>query len=267
MYGPTPERLALAKRVNELVSEGFTRSAIAEQLEISTSYVYDLRRDPDGSKARARKDKYRGVCDLCGNPTCGSGGPAVAPSTCWTCANTLNHENRYWTRETIIAAFKEFERRTGRPPTAFARHHPPSQTKRFSPERLAEIKENEEAGKALPNASMVYREMGSWSAALLAAGMQPTPGGSSSHRTSFYRTEASIAVLSLLYLGPKTLRKLSEARGVRGSSTVAIVGRLNKLGMVAALRDERQRGKGVRAKIYRLTEKGVMELERAWTDG
>lgn len=90
--GPTQERLRKAARISELRASGlsYKEIAIAATEEfgtpVSMSTVGNLLIDPDGRKARARKDSYGGRCVDCGGPTTGSNGRAKAPTRCRRCA-------------------------------------------------------------------------------------------------------------------------------------------------------------------------------------
>lgn len=119
VIGPTEERLELAGRVRVLRDdEGLLYREIMEQLGISHSYAQALYTDPDGSKARARKDRYAGTCVDCGAPTCGSDGPDVPPERCWRCRKILERDSKFWTREVVIDAIRRFADDNGRPPLA-----------------------------------------------------------------------------------------------------------------------------------------------------
>lgn len=85
--GATAERLALAARASELREQGLMIREIAELLGISRSYAGGLLTDPDGSRDRARKASYSGVCADCGFPTSGSDGAALAPGRCIWCTS------------------------------------------------------------------------------------------------------------------------------------------------------------------------------------
>lgn len=175
-------RADLASRATRLRAAGLLQRQIADELNISRTYAQQLLDDPDGAKARARKDSYRGVCEACGARTDGSNGPANAPKLCDTCARRKQHEERYWTPERIIEAFREFEQAAGRPPGAADAAIPvaPSARRRLSAERIAE---GLRYGRLLPSNVIVAREFGGWRQALAAAGMPAGPAGSPGHRT------------------------------------------------------------------------------------
>lgn len=117
--GPTEARRALAARAQQLYAEGKLQREIADILGISRSYAAALTsEDPLGEKARARKDRYRGVCEDCGAPTDGSSGPNSTPSFCSPCSHARQKADKVWTREAVIDAIQRFHTAHGRPPTA-----------------------------------------------------------------------------------------------------------------------------------------------------
>lgn len=84
--GATTGRLELAVEARRLRDEGFSIRGIGDVLGCSRSYASELLNDPDGSKARARKDRYAGICVDCGGPTSGCEGRGPnAPQRCWAC--------------------------------------------------------------------------------------------------------------------------------------------------------------------------------------
>lgn len=182
--GATSERLAIAAVVKRLRDEdGLLWRQIAEQLEISRSYAQALYGDPDGAKARARKDSYAGVCVDCGGPTTGSEGRGPKrPRRCLDCRARYQHTDRHWVPEQIIATFLEFSEKVGRSPTVVDSHfRSPSIAAAISPERLAEA-QDAWALVQLPSHGTVVREFGSWPKAVAAAGLEPAPTGAPSHR-------------------------------------------------------------------------------------
>lgn len=171
--GPTPRRLELAGEVKRLRDEQIRRgeqswARIALDLGISPSYASELYVDPDGSRSRARKDRYSRSCPDCGDPMSGSDGLTGGPDYCADCAPA---HSRVWTRDVIIAAFQEFHREWGHAPSSnLGTILCPSQ--RGSAERLAEAAQNT---VRLPYHSVVKAEFGSWPAAIEAAGLSPLP--------------------------------------------------------------------------------------------
>jgi DNA-binding CsgD family transcriptional regulator len=74
-----PGRRERADEIEELAARGFRSDEIAEKLALARSTVNKYRRDPDGDRERARRERYRGRCRGCGRPTRGSDGPGRAP--------------------------------------------------------------------------------------------------------------------------------------------------------------------------------------------
>ena len=76
------EKVAMAQTLR---AEGLTNREIAGQMGVSIAAVKMWFWDTDGSKMKALREKYRGTCEKCGAPTCGSRGPAKAPRLCANC--------------------------------------------------------------------------------------------------------------------------------------------------------------------------------------
>lgn len=155
----------------------------AAMLGMSIGGYRGLVTDPDGSKQRARRETYKGVCERCGGETKCDGTKTPTTKYCRDCAEIVAHEERTWTPEAIIACFKEFYEVNGQVPTA---SDPmvanPSFRKKLSPERVAEA-EAMMARVRLPFPSAVRREFGTWKAAVESAGLEPAGnGGSPYHR-------------------------------------------------------------------------------------
>lgn len=147
-----------ARKARRLRNQGHTHKQIATQLGLSQSYVSTLLCDPTGSKDKQRKQSYGGTCQYCGARTDGSNGPRKAPRTCRTCKATQQHEQRYWTKQTIIDAIHRYAKTHGRPPTA---------------NEWLTNKNGQRHGRhgdGYPYAATVTREFGSWANAIEAAG-------------------------------------------------------------------------------------------------
>jgi hypothetical protein len=178
---PTPKRLALAAEVARYRKMGLTHREIAKLLGISRSYTSDLDVDPLGEKGAARKKRYGRPCPDCGDPMTGCNGPAGPhPERCERCERIRIHEDRYWTQERIVEALREFRRLIGKPPTSTDALHRGNNVisieERVSPERVKELRRA--AGLVrLPCMSAIYREFGSWDAAMRAAGLDPVGPG------------------------------------------------------------------------------------------
>lgn len=67
--GPRRTRAEWYATVKPMRDEGLTGLEIARRTGLSSTFVYELLGDPDGSKARARKDRNRKPCRECGAPT------------------------------------------------------------------------------------------------------------------------------------------------------------------------------------------------------
>lgn len=112
-------RADLAAQAAALRAQGLTYQRIADTLGISLSYACELMTDPDGAKAKARKDRYRGTCENCGARTDGSNGRRGAPKLCAACTKQRQHDERYWTQERIIQAIRDWTAaHDGEPPAA-----------------------------------------------------------------------------------------------------------------------------------------------------
>lgn len=175
-------RTEKAALIADLRRQGHTVPQIAARLGMTRGGVRNLINDPDGSKQRARRDRYRGTCSTCGARTDGSNG-RNAPTRCGPCTLQRQHDERGWTPTTILESFARFADVMGRPPASVdSQGLAPSIRAQLRPERLAEIHRARELGLTLPNYSVVHREFGSWPAALEAGGYPTNPGGRPKHR-------------------------------------------------------------------------------------
>lgn len=82
--------------------EGLTVPQIAALMGLSEGSIRAYLHDPDGSKAQAIKESYRGVCEVCGAATSGEG-PGRARPVCTRCAN---QDNGTWSPRRIHAALR-----------------------------------------------------------------------------------------------------------------------------------------------------------------
>jgi hypothetical protein len=100
MLGERERAAALARHYREV--EHLKVAEIAERLDrrpaTITAYLYD----PDGSKARAVKARYRGVCTSCGEPTWGSG-PGAHGVLCARCNGLASGK---WSKPMIEEALR-----------------------------------------------------------------------------------------------------------------------------------------------------------------
>lgn len=79
--------VALAHHYRDV--EGLSGRQIAERLGRSHATIRSYFYDPDGSKARAVKERYRGSCECCGQPTGGGDGPGRAKRRCPKCSRNV----------------------------------------------------------------------------------------------------------------------------------------------------------------------------------
>lgn len=150
------EKAAIAARLR---ARGYTIRQIADELGMSRTYADGLLKDPDGSKDRARKQKYRGKCQDCGGPTSYTKGGYA--KHCQECAKEHNGKS-YWNKERIVEAIQRFAEEHGRRP---------SSSEWLSP--TADQKKNTRFGKdGYPYATTVLYHFGSWANAIEAAGFE-----------------------------------------------------------------------------------------------
>lgn len=153
-----PTRIERARYARARLDAGDTYKQVAADMDLTVSGLKNLVYDPDGSKQKARRERYQGTCVDCGAKTDGSNGRANAPKRCAKCAADAQHDERYWTRETIIEAIKRFGREHGRAPVAtdwlYGKHGV--------------------NGSGYPWPGFLIREFGSWANGIEAAGF-PRP--------------------------------------------------------------------------------------------
>lgn len=110
-----PETIAKAQKMRQL---GHTYKEIAEAVGASPQTILfwcSPRQEELRKRERERKKKYTTPCIDCGGPT-GYGGKPT--SRCQRCRVIFEHENKRWTRETIIAAIQRWNDEFGSPPRA-----------------------------------------------------------------------------------------------------------------------------------------------------
>jgi hypothetical protein len=184
---------------------------IAELLGMGYKNMRGYLSDPDGSKQRRRRERYRRPCPDCGKPMDGSNGRASSPTSCADCTARKRHENRYWTRPRIIEAIQLWaEQNDGKPPK--------SQVWLALP-----------ASAGWPAVSNVQEEFGTWADGIRAAGLEPHAPG------VYERTDAHREAIKR---GKRRLHRIPLDRG--DLDTVAVtLEREAHIDRVAALAKQR----------------------------
>lgn len=209
--GATPERLERAREAARLRAGGLKLREIGARIGASPQMVSDLLLDPDGSRARARKDGYRGACRSCGARTSGSNGPAKAPDLC--------HPRRVWTREKAVAAIQAWAAEHGRPPGA------------------SEWQQKIDPPGSRPSSRMVQILFGTWNAGIAAAGFEPTPNGGYRRDGAAGLRPSSFDTLDVVRAhGPMTTIALAAALNVSYQAAHSRIGVLRRRGLVARRR-------------------------------
>lgn len=94
-------------RALEMRAKGVPAFMIMEKLGISDNTLYRWTHPEyaarQSAQGRARKDKYRGRCEVCGSPTDGSAGPGRAPRFCTHHEPRLKMKARRGTGPTQLA--------------------------------------------------------------------------------------------------------------------------------------------------------------------
>jgi transcriptional regulator len=171
-------------RVKALRDKGLTIREITSKTGLSRSYVTALISDPTGEKDRIRKNRYRQPCPglegkPCGRLMDGSNGRSKGPQHCAACQIEIQHAEKRWTRDAVIAAIQRWAAEYGRPPVATDWNH---------------------AGRpeGYPPATSVYRTstnpgapFAKWADAIEAAGFD-RPGIGGYERSSAQRLRVSI---------------------------------------------------------------------------
>lgn len=160
------EKVAL---IRKYVEAGYAHADIASVLGCSRKTVQHLLNDPTGAKARTRKARYGGRCEVCGAATDGSNGRAKAPKLCVTHSKRLGR-NKVWTREVLISTIRAFSDEFGRPP-AITDWNDFLAGQKGLHDRAERFRQRTD----WPSFSTVVREFGSWSAGIQAAGFEPRP--------------------------------------------------------------------------------------------
>jgi hypothetical protein len=150
--------VALAHHFRE--AEGLPIAQIAERLRRSPATVKAYFYDPTGQKARAVKARYVGVCRGCGAYTQPRNGKGDAYAYCKACHPGAI--KRRWTRELVLEAMRDWEKRYGRLPSSYdwSRTH----ARRRGGEALKRLNQG-----TWPPASVMGQLFGGWAAAREAA--------------------------------------------------------------------------------------------------
>jgi hypothetical protein len=173
--------------VEGLRAEGLNGLALARRLGLSSSFVYDLINDPDGTSAKERKSRYAGVCVDCGAPTSGGEGRRDEPR-CHPCsARKSGVERTVWTREILIDRMREWAELYGEPP-AIPDWNPWDARAMGDEARARRF----ETSDRWPTYMTVIRAFGSWNGGIVAAGFTPRAahGGDGNVRRRRSRTVA-----------------------------------------------------------------------------
>ena len=97
--------------------EDLTIAEIARRLRRAEATVKAYLYDPTGAKARAVKERYRGVCRNCGAPTSARNGKGDAYAHCKRCSPGAIA--RQWTRERVREAMRAWRARYGAVPSSY----------------------------------------------------------------------------------------------------------------------------------------------------
>lgn len=181
------KRAETASAVAELHAQGLNGVQIAERLQISRSYTYELLNDPSGSEAKIRKARYGRPCIDCGTMTDGTNGRGKAAERCGPCRIEYERQNplvradlrgghpRFtWTDEQILDAIRVVADH----PTVNAYHDA------YQPGRM-------------PSVPIICRRFESWNAAVRAAGLTPS-GKRSPQQRKVTRREVERALLAAM---------------------------------------------------------------------
>lgn len=104
------------QQARELHAQGHSIRSIAAALGVPDNtarrWLSNEFRVKQNAKARAYKERHRGRCNSCGQPTW------MGSTRCKTCAHEQLHAQRQWTKEKIIQAIQAWANQHGRPPLA-----------------------------------------------------------------------------------------------------------------------------------------------------
>jgi hypothetical protein len=168
--------VALTRHYRE--QEGLAVNEIARRLGRTPATVRAYIYDPDGSKARRVKDRYRGVCGCCGAKTTGEGRGRSRP----LCARCNGRDTAKWDKGLIEAALRAWVAKHGAPATStdLSLSYATARAARSDGVRLRRLQAGWEHGR-WPAPSVVQYHFGTVKAAnraALKAPSSPTPNGS-----------------------------------------------------------------------------------------
>lgn len=180
---------------------------IAERMGRTPATIRAYLYDPDGTKSRGCKARYRGVCEACGASTSGEGPGHPRP----LCARCNGRRTTKWEKHRIEAALRAWQDRYGAPAktTDLSVSYAAAQAPRDGGVRLRRLEEGWNGGR-WPASSVVQYHYGTVAeanrAALRASPDQPArgekegPGG-----------EPQAHVPSPVFLGGAALSRRAEA--------------------------------------------------------
>ena len=148
-------RITFAKRTP--LSKVHSRIACGSRLPCPSRRPAPYLYDPTGAKARALKERYRGVCRGCGAPTSARNGKGDAYAHCKRCRPGAIA--RQWTRERIHEAMRAWRARYGAAPSSYDWSH--THARRRGGEALTRLQAGE-----WPASSTVIDLYGAWAKAL-----------------------------------------------------------------------------------------------------
>ena len=155
-------RVAERRRAAQLArhyrdQEGLSIAEIARRLGRAQATIKSYLYDPNGDKARAVKERYRGVCRGCGAPTAPRNGKGDAYAYCKRCHPGAIAPQ--WTQDRVREAMRAWGVRYGAAPSSYdwSRTH----ARRRGGEALKRLQAGE-----WPAPSTVTDLYGSWAAAL-----------------------------------------------------------------------------------------------------
>lgn len=200
---PPAGRSARVERAAHLRAAGRTCREIAAEMGVATQTASAYATDPDGSRARARKESYAGRCLDCGVTLNGSAGRGPrTPKRCVPCNSRLAGEK---SRRRILGSLREWaDEHDGAPPSI-------TDWKKASRRRW-------------PAPSTVAAAFGTWNAGVRAAGLDCHPGGSGGPGTL---SDGEKCRTRRLYRSGLSLVEVADLCGV---SSAAISQRLERMG-------------------------------------